>query len=126
MSLLRGLHGQIAHKGENAPIQASQRWHIERTNAWHNGFDRLQRCYERREHVIDAFFDLADAIITIGSLIREAWTLPGGTADQHAAPEDHLPMVEPVRPVEEDAKELPYPIRDCGHRLTAMGPTVPT
>ena len=71
----RGLHGQIAHKGEKAPIQASQRWHVERTNAWHNAFTRLQRCYERRAHVIDAFFDLADAIITVRSLIRKAWTL---------------------------------------------------
>jgi hypothetical protein len=25
----------------------------------------LQRCYERREEVIDAFFDLADTIITV-------------------------------------------------------------
>jgi hypothetical protein len=47
---------------------------VERTNAWHNGFNRLQRCYERRAIVIDAFFDLADAIITLRSLIRQAWT----------------------------------------------------
>jgi len=66
--------GQIAHKGEKAPIQAGQRWPGERTNAWHNAFSRLQRCYERREDVIDAFFDLADAIITVRSLIRQAWT----------------------------------------------------
>ena len=69
----RGLRGQIAHKGEKAPIQASQRWHVERTNAWHNAFNRFQRCYERREKVIGAFFDLADAIITVRSLIRRAW-----------------------------------------------------
>ena len=42
-------------------------------SAWHNTFNRLQRCYERREKVIDAFFDLADAIITVRSLIRRAW-----------------------------------------------------
>jgi transposase len=71
----RGLKGGIAHKGDKAPIQAGQRWHVERTNAWHNGFNRLQRCYERDEDVIDAFFDLADAIITVRRLIREAWTL---------------------------------------------------
>jgi len=70
----RNLHGEIAHKGDKAPIQAGQRWHIERTNAWHNAFNRLQRCYERTETVIDAFFDLADAIITVRSLIRQAWT----------------------------------------------------
>ena len=70
----RGLHGEIARKGEKAPIQATQRWHVERTNAWHNNFNRLQRCYERREAVVEAFFDLADAIITVRSLIRRAWT----------------------------------------------------
>jgi transposase len=69
----RGLHGEIARKGEKAPIQAGQRWHVERTNAWHNSFNRLQRCYERREAVVDAYFDLADAIITVRSLIRRAW-----------------------------------------------------
>jgi hypothetical protein len=47
---------------------------VERTNAWHNAFNRLQRCYERREHVINAFFDLSDAIITLRRLIRCAWT----------------------------------------------------
>jgi transposase len=70
----RGLHGRIAHKGEKAPIQASQRWHVERTHAWQNAFYRLARCYERRATVIDAFFDLADTIITVRSLIRRAWT----------------------------------------------------
>jgi transposase len=70
----RSLNGKIAHKGDKAPIQAGQRWHVERTNSWHNNFNRLQRCYERNEEVIDAFFDLADAIITLRRLIREAWT----------------------------------------------------
>jgi transposase len=70
----RSMKGEIAHKGDKAPIQAGQRWHVERTNAWHNAFNRLQRCYERNETVIDAFFDLADAIITLRRLIREAWT----------------------------------------------------
>ena len=71
----RSLKGEIAHKGDKAPIQAGQRWHVERTNAWHNSFNRLQRCYERDQQAIDAFFDLADAIITLRRLIREAWTL---------------------------------------------------
>lgn len=72
---VRSMKGQIAHKGEKAPIQAGRRWPVERTNAWHNAYGRLQRCYERDEQVIDAFFDLADAIITLRRLIREAWTL---------------------------------------------------
>jgi transposase len=70
----RGLRGRIAHKGEKAPIQATRRWHIERTHAWQNAFHRLARCYERRTAVIEAFFDLADTIITVRSLIRRAWT----------------------------------------------------
>jgi IS5 family transposase len=41
----RGMTGQVAHKGDKAPIQVGQRWHVERTNAWHNAFNRLQRCY---------------------------------------------------------------------------------
>ncbi|MFB7082589.1 IS5 family transposase [Streptomyces sp. NPDC056308] len=70
----RGLHSRIAQKGTNAPIQATRRWHVERTHAWQNAFHRLARCYERRAHVINAFFDLADTIITVRSLIRRAWT----------------------------------------------------
>ncbi len=70
----RNMTGEIAHKGDKAPIQASQRWHVERTHQWQNAFNRLQRCYERQERVIDAFFDLADAIITVRSMIRKAWT----------------------------------------------------
>jgi transposase len=52
----RGLHGEIARKGDKAPIQATQRWHVERTNAWRNSFNRLQRCYEstrgRRQRIL--------------------------------------------------------------------------
>jgi transposase len=69
----RGLHGRIAHKGEKAPVQASRRWYVERTHAWQNSFQRLARCYERRAVVIDAFFDLADTVITVRSVIRRAW-----------------------------------------------------
>jgi IS5 family transposase len=28
----RGLHGQITHPGQNAPIQASHRWQVEQTH----------------------------------------------------------------------------------------------
>lgn len=34
---------------------------------------RLARCYERRTTVVNAFFDLADTIITVRSLIRRGW-----------------------------------------------------
>ncbi|MEU8922466.1 IS5 family transposase [Kitasatospora sp. NPDC048545] len=70
----RNLRGRIARKGTRAPVQATRRWHIERTHAWQNAFHRLARCYERRTAVIEAFFDLADTIITVRSLICRAWT----------------------------------------------------
>jgi hypothetical protein len=38
--------GEIAHK-RKMPLQAGKRWPVERTNAWQNTFNRLQRCYER-------------------------------------------------------------------------------
>jgi transposase len=82
----RGLHGEIARKGDKVPVQAGQRWHVERTNAWHNAFNRLQRCYERREAVIDAFFDLADTIITLRSLIRRAWSTHRWDTRPHKRP----------------------------------------
>ncbi|MGW2113534.1 IS5 family transposase [Streptomyces sp. NPDC001948] len=82
----RGLHGRIAHKGEKAPIQASHRWHVELTHAWQNAFQRLARCYERRATVINAFFDLADAIITVRSLIRRAWTTHRSSHRPHRCP----------------------------------------
>jgi hypothetical protein len=69
----------VAHKirrgwqSRPTPPLAKERT-IATVNAWHNAFSRLQRCYERREEMIDAFFDLADAI-TLHSLIRQAWTL---------------------------------------------------
>jgi transposase len=74
LAVRRHLRGRVAHKGEKAPIQASKRWRVERTHAWQNAFHRLARCYERRATVIGAFFDLADTIITIRSLIRRSWT----------------------------------------------------
>lgn len=61
-------------QGREAPIQAGQRWHVERTHAWQNAFHRLGRCYERRSTVVNAFFDLADTIIAVRSLIRRAGT----------------------------------------------------
>lgn len=69
-----GTHGRIAHRGERAPIQAGRRWHVERTHAWQNAFYRLARCHQRRATVVDALFDLADTVITVLSMIRQAWT----------------------------------------------------
>lgn len=66
-------HWQISTKGE--PLQAGARWVVERTNAWHTrGFKKLLINTERRTTVNDAFIALANAVIIIRRLIREAWT----------------------------------------------------
>lgn len=63
----------ISKKGE--PLQAGARWVVERTNSWHNrGFRKLLICTERRARVVEAFLALANAIIIIRRLIRQAWT----------------------------------------------------
>jgi hypothetical protein len=70
----RGLHGAIAQKGKPAPIQAGQRWVVERTNAWHNAHRKLVLCTERRARVIDFWISLANTIIIVRRLLRRAWT----------------------------------------------------
>jgi hypothetical protein len=71
----RGLLGQIAHRGEPAPIQVGQRWVVERTNSWLNDFGRLRRCTERCRACVDAYLALAAAIVTVRALCRAAWLL---------------------------------------------------
>lgn len=62
----------ISTKGE--PLQAGARWVVERTNSWHNrGFKKLMVCTERRARVIEAFIALANAVIIVRRLVREAW-----------------------------------------------------
>lgn len=68
-----GCDWQISTTGE--PLQAGDRWVVERTNAWHTrGFKKLLVNTERRATVNDAFIALANAIIIIRRLVREAWT----------------------------------------------------
>src|SRR5919112_2343410 len=71
----RGLRGQIAHRGQPAPIQVGRRWVVERTNSWLNDFGRLRRCTERRQDCVDAYLNLAVAIVTLRALLRAAWYL---------------------------------------------------
>jgi hypothetical protein len=70
-----GCEAEVATKGRPAPIQVGKHCVVERSNSWHNrGFKKLAICTERRIRVIDAFVALANAIITVRRLIREAWT----------------------------------------------------
>jgi hypothetical protein len=57
----RGMLGQIATRGLPAPIQASQRWPVERTHAWGNQYGKLRWCTERRRVVVEFWPALAGA-----------------------------------------------------------------
>ena len=69
-----------SRKGEEAPIQATQRAHGTHERR-HNSFNRLQRCYQRRQVVAEAFLDLADTIITLRALIRRPGSPTTGRPD---------------------------------------------
>lgn len=67
-----GCRWVISTKGE--PLQAGARWVVERTHSWHNrGFKKLLICTERRALVMEAFIALANAVIIVRRLVREAW-----------------------------------------------------
>jgi hypothetical protein len=70
----RGMTGDIAIRGQPAPIQAGRRWVIERTHAWGNHYGRLRWSTERRRLVVAFWLALASTIIVCGRLIRRAWT----------------------------------------------------
>ena len=42
-----GFDAQIARKGIPAPIQIGERWVVERTNSWMNGFGKIGHCTDR-------------------------------------------------------------------------------
>jgi transposase len=69
----RGLVGVISEKGKPAPLRATKRWVVERTNSWSNAHKKLAWCTEREGRVIDFWIAFSNAIIIMGRLIREAW-----------------------------------------------------
>jgi transposase len=66
------LTGEIAHKGEPAPLQVGQRWVVERTHAWMNGYGKLRRCTERVGRVVDFYLFLAATFVVVRCLIQRA------------------------------------------------------
>jgi hypothetical protein len=70
----RGLEPMISEKGKPAPLQATKRWVVERTNSWNNAHKKLVWCTERRDRVIDFWIAFSEVIITVGRFVREAWT----------------------------------------------------
>ena len=70
----RGLLAEISEKGKPAPLAATGRWVVERTNSWTNAYKKLVWCTERREPVIDFWLAFSGGIITVRGLMREGWT----------------------------------------------------
>jgi transposase len=71
---IRGLLAEISQKGKPAPIAASKRWVVERTNSWSNAHKKLVWCTERADPVIDFWLAFSGVIVTVGRLIRRGWT----------------------------------------------------
>lgn len=69
-----GFAGAIARRGLPAPVQAGQRWVVERTHAWMNGFGKLRRCTEKARPVVELYLFLAAAIVVTRCLIQRART----------------------------------------------------
>jgi hypothetical protein len=84
----RGMAGEIATRGQPAPIQVGRRWVIERTHAWGNQYGKLRWCTERRRLVVEFWLAMAGAAIVCGRLVRRAWTCYRWTPDPAAR--DHL------------------------------------
>ncbi len=70
----RGLAPTISEKGKPAPLQATKRWVVERTNSWNNAHKKLLWCTERRGRVIDFWIAFSEVVIIVRRLIRRGWT----------------------------------------------------
>jgi transposase len=69
----RDMVGEMATRGQPAPIQVGRRWVVERTHAWGNQYGKLRWCTERRRTVVAFWLALVNALIVLGRLIRCAW-----------------------------------------------------
>ena len=75
-----GFIGKIARKGVPAPVQAGQRWVVEPSHAWMNGYSKLRRCTEKARQVVGLYLFLAAAIVVTRCLIqrvRSRYRWPG-------------------------------------------------
>jgi len=71
---VRGLIPEVSEKGRPAPVAATGRWIVERTNSWHNAHKKLVWCTERRARVVDFWVAFSNVVIIARRLVREAWT----------------------------------------------------
>ena len=72
--LERELVAEISKKGRPAPLNATRRWIVERTNSWQNAHKKLVWCTERRGRVVDFWMALSEVVIIVRRLVREGWT----------------------------------------------------
>jgi hypothetical protein len=66
-----GFDGHIARKGV-PPLQATQRWPVERTHSWMNEYGKLRRMTDRDATVVDFYLYLAAAFVTVRALSQRA------------------------------------------------------
>lgn len=69
-----GYDHRIATKGKPAPIQVGNRWVVERTHSWMNGYGKLRRSTDKTTAVVEFFLFLAAAITVVHRLINTART----------------------------------------------------
>jgi hypothetical protein len=67
-----GFGPDIAVKGQPAPIQAGQRWPVDRLQAWMNGYGKLRRCTDKSKVIVEFYLHLAAALTVIRRLINRA------------------------------------------------------
>ncbi len=72
--LERGLVAEISQKGRSAPLNATRRWVVERSDSWQNAHKKLVWCTERRERVVDFWVAFSDVVIIVRRLVREGRT----------------------------------------------------
>lgn len=70
---VRDLLAEISEKGKPAPIAATGRWIVERTNSWQNAHKKLVWCTERGARVVDFWMAFSNVVIIVGRLVREVW-----------------------------------------------------
>ena len=71
--LERELVAEISQKGRPAPLNATGRWVVERTNSWQNAHKKLVWCTEKVGRVIDFWLAFSEVVIIVRRLVREGW-----------------------------------------------------
>lgn len=72
---VRNCTARISPKGTYVEINHTRRWMTGRVNSWHTrGFSLLQVMLDRTARVQEVFTKLANAVIVLRRLLKNAWT----------------------------------------------------